>query len=554
MSRISVRIDGSTKEFDKGTPVKDVLFELLGGEKAEQALAVMRGGVCLELNAPLNEDSELTPITYRDEEGRRVYERTLRFVFLMSVKRLYPKMHIRMLNSVGHGLYLRAIGEDMPRECIPPLQEEMRRLVSLDLPFEKEIWTREEAISYYEKCGWLDEAALMRYRPNERIHMYRIGDFCEYFYGAMLPSTGYVSAFELRPHYPGAVLMWPEPENPSVPAPYRSHKKFLSVFAESQEWCRILGAQNAVDVNRMIKNGGMNEFIRINEALHDRSTALIADEIVRRKARVIMVFGPSSSGKTTFAHRLSIHLRALGKRPELVSLDNFYLNRSDIPLEADGAPDLESINALDVPLLTHCVQELLSGRETMLPHYDFRTSNRMQDGLAIKLGEGEPIIFEGIHAMNAKITDSIPEQLMFSIYVSALGCINLDDHNRIRTTDVRLLRRIVRDIRLRNTSVSETIGMWPSVRSGEEKWIFPNQEKADVFFNTSLHYELPLLKTIAYDLLLSIPRSDPAYLVAHRLIKVLHYFLPVGANVMSEIPPMSILREFIGGSPILDTH
>lgn len=554
MALISVTADGITKELDGGVTLRDALKALLNPERFKRTLCAMRGGVCMELGEPLYESCELVPLTYADEEGRRVYERTLRFLFLLCVKRLYPQMRIRMLNSVGHGLYMRALDGDMPRESVMAIESEMRELVKKDLPFTKEVWSRDEAIRYYTSEGWLDEAELMRYRPNERITMYRIDDFCEYFYGAMLPSTGCVDVFELRPHYPGAVLMWPEPDNPSVPAPYTPHKKFLRVFAESQEWCRILGAQNAVDVNRMIQEGRLNDFIRVNEALHDRSTAQIADEIVARKARVVMIFGPSSSGKTTFAHRLAIHLRALGKRPELVSLDNFYRSRSELPLEADGTPDLEHVDALNVPLLTYCVQELLSGREAVLPRYDFHTSTSVMDGRAMRLGDGEPVLFEGIHAMSDKVTANIPEQLMFSVYVSALGCINLDDHNRIRTTDVRLLRRIVRDIRLRNTSVSNTIAMWPKVRAGEEKWIFPNQEKADVFFNTSLHYELPLLKTIAYDLLLSIPRSDPAYLVAHRLLKMLHYFLPVDASLRSEIPPMSILREFIGESPLFDAH
>ena len=293
---------------------------------------------------------------------------------------------------------------------------------------------------------------------------------------------------------------------------------------------------------------------RVNEALHDKSIAGIADEILRRGARVVMIFGPSSSGKTTFANRLAVHLRVLGQRPHLVSLDDFYRDRRDIPLEPDGKPDLEHVDALDVPLLTACLEELLSGRTVQMPRFDFKTGARCPKSYELTVGPGEPLLLEGIHGMNDRITAEVPEQLTYGIYVSALSCINLDDHNRIRTTDVRLLRRIVRDMRFRNTSPAETIDMWPKVRAGEERWIFPNMEKADVMFNTSLHYELPVLKTIAYELLLSIPRTAPEYLVAHRLLKVLHYFLPVDGDVMDEIPPLSILREFIGECSFYDMH
>ena len=249
-----------------------------------------------------------------------------------------------------------------------------------------------------------------------------------------------------------------------------------------------------------------------------------------------------------------MHLRVLGQKPHLLSLDDFYRNRADVPLEADGQPDLEHVDALDVPLLTECLEGLLAGREVQMPRYDFKTGSRSPEGWTLQLAQDELLLGEGIHGMNDRITAEVPEQLTFGVYVSALGCINLDNHNRIRTTDVRLLRRIVRDMRMRNTSPVQTIQMWPKVRAGEEKWIFPNQEKADVMFNTSLHYELPVLKAMAYELLLAIPKSSPEYLVAHRLLKVLNYFLPADAGVMQEIPPLSILREFVGECSFYDNH
>ncbi len=551
---VHVTLEGRRGDFPKGTALSEVLARMLPPERAAQALCAMHGGVCLELGEPIMADCELQPLTYRDEEGRRVYERSLRFLFLLSMDRLYPGKPVRMLNSIGYGLYIRVANEDMSHEMVRAVERDMWSLVERDLPFVKESWTKKEAIAFFQEKGWQDKSELLRYRPRERITMYRVGGFCEYFYGAMLPSTGYIRAFALKPHFPGVVLRAPEPANPDVPAPYVSRSKFLRVFAQSQDWCGILGAQNAADVNRMIKDGHIREFIRVNEALHDKSISHIADQIVERGARIVMIFGPSSSGKTTFANRLAVHLRVLGQRPKLISLDDFYRNRSELPLEDDGKPDLEHVDALDVPLLTQCLEGLLSGRTVSMPRFDFKTASRARKGYDLCLSSNEPLLLEGIHGMNDRITSEIPEQLMFGVYVSALSCINLDDHNRIRTTDVRLLRRIVRDMRFRNTSPRQTIDMWPKVRAGEEKWIFPNQEKADVMFNTSLHYELPVLKTIAYELLLSIPKSSPEYLVAHRLLKVLHYFLPVDGGVMDEIPPLSILREFIGECSFYDTH
>ena len=552
--RIRIQMNGNAQEFASGISVGEAVRALLPPEEARRVLCVQRGGVCLELNDTLAADAELRALTYRDEEGRRAYERSLRFLFLLSMKRLYPGQKVRMLNSVGHGLYIRLTDGEMGHDMARALEADMRLLAEQDLPFEKEVWTRERAITYFEREGWLDKAELLRYRPRTSITMYRIGPLCEYFYGAMLPSTGYVRHFRIKPHFPGVVLLFPSPEAPDTPAPYVPRSKFLRQFATSQQWCGILGAQNASDVNRMIQQGRLREFIRVNEALHDKSIAAIADEIVRRSSRVVMIFGPSSSGKTTFANRLAVHLRVLGQRPHLLSLDDFYRNRSDVPLESDGKPDLEHVDALDIPYLTECLEGLLAGRTVMMPRYSFKTGSREPEGVPLRLGPGEPLLVEGIHGMNDRITSEIPEQLTFGIYVSALGCINLDDHNRIRTTDVRLLRRIVRDVRFRGTSPEQTIDMWPKVRQGEEKWIFPNQEKADVMFNTSLHYELPVLKTMAYELLLAIPQNAPEHLLAHRLLKFLNYFLPVDGSVMNEIPPLSILREFIGECSFYDHH
>lgn len=552
-SQVRVTLDGATAVFDSGVTLAKV-YETLCPAKKDAALAALYGGLCVELGQPIDIDCELTTITYQEEEGRRIYERSLRFLLLLAMRRLYPGKQIRILNSIGYGVYLCVLGEDMDHAMVRALETEIRALAEADLPFEKESWSREDAIAYFEREGCPDKAEILRYRPHDTITMYRIGDVREYFYGAMLPSTGYVKVFALKPHFPGMVMQYPAPSNPSVPAPYLPRPKHLRVFTQSQEWCRILGAVNVADVNHMIEQGRMRDFIRVNEALQDKSIAHIADEILDRKARIVMIFGPSSSGKTTFAHRLAVHLRVLGQNPKLISLDDFYRDRGEIAPGPDGKLDLENISALDVPFLTDCLERLLSGQEVQMPSFDFTTGKRARQSQPMSLHRDEPLLMEGIHGLNDRITGEIPEQLMYGVYVSALPCINLDHHNRIRTTDVRLLRRIVRDVRFRNTTPEQTIDAWPSVREGEEKWIFPNQEKADIMFNTSLHYELPVLKTYAYDLLLRIPRTDPRYLTARRLLKFLHYVLPVDERVISEIPPMSILREFIGECSFYDRH
>lgn len=552
-SVIRVTLDGKTDAFPVNTTVQTVISRLLDAPAAAAVLGVMQGGVCRELNESLTKDCELTSLTYRDEEGRRIYERSLRFLMLAATLRLHPGRRVRVLNSVGYGLYVR-LESELTHAQVREIEAEMRRMAEADLPFEKEHWTREQAVQYFEKMGWTDKAELMRYRPRREMIMYRMGGLCEYFYGAMLPSTGWVKTFSLKPHFPGMVLMMPSPADPSQSAKYHPHTKFLRVFGQSQEWCHILGANNAADVNRMIQEGKLREFIRVNEALHDKSLSYIADEITSLGAKVVMIFGPSSSGKTTFANRLAVHLRVLGRQPRLISLDDFYLDRSILPLEKDGKPDLESIDALDVPLLTESLEALLSGEKVEMPQFDFQISARSPETHPLQMGPDDILLVEGIHGMNDRITSEIPEQLMYGIYVSALSCINLDDHNRIRTTDVRLLRRIVRDVKMRNTSPEKTIDMWPKVRAGEERWIFPYQERADVMFNTSLHYELPVLKTIAYEMLLAIPQSAPEYLAAHRLLKNLNYFLPVDGKVMDEIPPLSILREFVGECSFYDIH
>ena len=543
---MNISMLGREKSFAAPLTVKEII-RALAPEYEKAALGCISGGRVLELNETLTQDAVLRPLTYQDEEGRRMYERSLRFVLLLAVKRVLPGEDVRIEHSIGYGVYMRLLDRDAHEADAAALQEAMETIVKEDLPFLRETWPREKAIAYFAENGHADKVQLLSYRPYDYFPVYLCGGMAEYFYGAMLPSTGYVAAFHLRLQGQGMVLQFPAPEDASRPAPFVSRPKILDAFAQSNRWCDILHVMNAADLNDMIVGGRLPDFIRVNEALHDQSLSEIAQGVYRRGARAVFVAGPSSSGKTTFANRLCIHLRVLGLKPVLVSLDDFYLDRDLLPLEADGLPDLEALSALDVPLLRHCVAALLAGETVTMPQFDFTVSKRCPQGKPLRLEADQILVIEGIHGLNPALHEGFDPQLICRIYISELACLNLDHHNRIRTTDARLLRRVVRDHLFRATPPQETLAMWASVRRGEEKWIFPYQEQADFVFNSALHYELPVLKRYAYDLLKAIPPEDAEYLLARRLLKILHYILPATEEALLDIPPLSLLREFIGG-------
>ena len=361
----------------------------------------------------------------------------------------------------------------------------------------------------------------------------------------MTPATGDVDVFSLVPYGPGVVMMQPDVEDPDRPAPFRELPKLWRVYQETAEWNKVLGCENAADLNAKIVNNRGREFIRVSEALQERKIQSIADQFIASGARLILVAGPSSSGKTTFAHRLTIALRVQGLRPVKISLDDYYRNRDDLPLEPDGSVDLERIETLDTDLLSDHLRRLMAGEEVALPTFDFTTGRRAPVTHPFRVEAGQPIIIEGIHGLNEKLTEGIDRRLKFKIYISALTMLNLDDHNRIRTTDARLLRRIVRDHQFRGTPPEETMAMWKSVRHGEESYIFPYQEDADAMINSSLSYELPIMKKYAYPALCAVMPSSPHYTLARRLVKFLNYIQT--ADVEDEIPVNSLLREFIGG-------
>ncbi|HSK68429.1 MAG TPA: nucleoside kinase [Candidatus Limnocylindria bacterium] len=546
---MKITIGTRSGDFPVPTTVLAAVRELVP-EMADETLACLWEGTVLELNTYLHAPCDLLPITYKDDEGRRIYERSLRFVLLIAAMRLYPDDKLRIEHSLGQGVYIEMDGRRLYAADVHALEGMMRDIIHDDLPFERSQWSREQAIAYFRERGDEDKARLLGYRPYDFFNIYTCGGLSEYFYGAMLPSTGMLKVFSLHAFAPGLLMQLPDREDPSRAAEVARLPKHVAVFAQSNYWCRVLDCSTAADLNGLIANDRLRDFIRVNEAFHSKSLAEIAEDITRRHARAIFISGPSSSGKTTFANRLSIQLRVSGLQPVIISMDDFYRNRDDLPLEPDGQPDLEALTALDVDLLNQSIESLLLGAETPMPRFNFAAKRREEKRVMMRIGPNTPLIIEGIHGLNPALHQHFDRGLLCRIYISQLTALNLDRHNRIRTTDARLLRRIVRDYQFRSTPPIRTLEMWDSVRRGEERWIFPYQEQADIVFNSALHYELPILKTMSFGILSQVPQDSPEFVKCNRILKILNYILPAPEAVFNEIPPTSILREFIGGNTL----
>lgn len=530
---------------------------------ARKPLAAQIGGAIYTLNnnpiqntdmgarlrrAVRDAEGRIKLLRYGDDLGKRVYERTLQYVLLMALRQLWPGARVQVHYSLGPGVYMTVDKE--PGLCeadLASLEARCQSIIDADLPLIRERLDIKEAIAFFEKEGQLDKVRLLKWRKFSYFDCYRQGDYLDYFYGEMAPSTGYVNVFGLQFVSPGLVMLMPDAEDPQKPGVYNPSPKFAAVFAQSDEWGKLLRCANVADLNEMAQTGSLRELVRVSEALHEKSYAGIADNIVKRGARAVMVAGPSSSGKTTSANRLYTHLRVLGKNPVLISLDNYYIDRDKLIPDEKGEVDLESIDTLDIELFNINLERLLAGDRVETPVFDFKTGSRLPTGREIQVGKDESLIIEGIHGLNQRMLNpSIPQDSVFRVYVSALTTLNLDDHNRIRTTDIRLLRRMVRDYETRGAAVEHTMSMWPSVQRGEKTWIFPYQEQADALFNTALVYEPAVLKRHIFPLLLMVTEESPYYAAVRSVIKFLNYFQE--ADVEDEIPPTSILREFIGGN------
>ena len=484
-------------------------------------------------------------IRYSDPIGRDVYTRTAQFILFLAIKRLWPKAQGSMNCTIGEGHYFKVKGaEDF---SAARLNEEVRRIVEEDFPLTRRRMLTSELIDYYRSIGEEDKATLLTYRKKATVDLYEKDGFLDYFYGEMAPSTGFLRSFEILDAPEGFIFVFPDRKNPDTVARYQESPNFFSMSEESKRWCELMGVETVADLNELVASGKIRELIRINEALHEKKFSQIADMICERGAKAVMLAGPSSSGKTTSANRLATQLRVHGKMPILMSLDDYYIDRDKIPAGPDGKLDLEHINTIDTALFADHLKALLDGAEVEIPTFNFKTAKREWVGHKMKLSENSVIIIEGIHGLNpVLLPDCLAPHLVFRMYVSPLLPLCLDYHNRIPTSYLRLLRRTVRDYETRGSSVQATLAMWDSVRRGEEKWIFPYQENADVIFNSSTLYELAVLKKHIYPLLTEIKSNEDCYDQVRAMVKILNYVYE--ADVDDEIPPTSIVREFIGGN------
>ena len=543
-----VKIHGITKEYPEGTTWMEVAREHQK-EYEYDILLVRVNGKLQELHKQVK-DCELSFVTAKDKPGMSAYQRSASLMMLKAFYSVAGAGNVEKLMidfSIGRGFFVGARGNFvLNQEFLDAVKAKMREYVERKIPIMKRSVSTDDAIELFEKLGMYDKARLFRYRMVSRVNIYSIDGFEDYYYGYMVQNTGYIKHFDLIPYHYGFVMVMPDRKTPDVLHRFTPSDKLFATLSESTEWGRRMDLETVGALNDRIAKGDMSHLILIQEALQEKKIAEIAAQIAARKnARFVMIAGPSSSGKTTFSHRLSVQLEAIGLKPHPIAVDNYFVNRVDSPRDEHGNYNYEILECLDVELFNRDMTGLLEGKQVELPYYNFKKGVREYKGNFLQLGEGDILVIEGIHCLNDRLSYTLPADSKFKIYISALTQLNIDEHNRIPTTDGRLLRRMVRDARTRGSSARETIRMWPSVRRGEEENIFPFQEEADAMFNSALVYELAVLKQYAQPLLFAIPKDSEEWLEAKRLLKFLDYFIGVSSE---DIPKNSILREFIGGS------
>lgn len=545
---VKVKILGKTKEYPYGISYGEIVEEYQESSRYPIVLVMKDGKLC-ELHKKLKRDGVLEFVTTGDEIGHKTYKRSASLLLLKAVYHVAGRKNIKNIvlhYSVASGYYYTIDGNvEITEEFLAQVKAYMRELVERKIPILKRSVGTSEAIEIFHEHGMYDKEKLFRFRRGSRVNIYSLDGFEDYFYGFMVNHTGYLKYFELYPYDTGMVLQLPERSNPQEVPPFIPKPKIFQIQKESERWGEMMQADTVGALNEQIVSKGASQLLLVAEALQESKISQIARTIAENKnKKFIMIAGPSSSGKTTFSHRLSIQLAAHGLRPHPIAVDNYFVNREDTPLDSEGNYNFECLEAIDVKQFNEDMTRLLQGEEVELPYFNFKTGQREYRGNFMKLGKEDVLVIEGIHCLNDKLSSSLPTESKFKIYISALTQLNIDEHNRIPTTDGRLIRRIVRDARTRGTSAKQTIAMWNSVRRGEEENIFPYQESADVMFNSALIYELAVLKLYAEPLLFSIGKDEPEYNEAKRLLKFLDYFLGVPSE---SIPSNSILREFVGG-------
>ena len=536
---------GNKKEFSK----KIRLIDLLGDSDPEKNFICAKvNNRVRELTYELYYDAEVEFLTVKDQDAIKIYEASVRYLTAMAFYRAYPNLKVRFAYNVSRciSVHLLTPGFRADNAMLLKLRHEMEAIVAADLPIERTIVPNEEAAAIFKEKGYLDKLAILPYRPEKTVHLNTCDGFVDYMYQRLVPSTGYIKRFKVRLYSPGFLIQYPRAEAGGKIPEFQDAPTFGRVLQESHDWGKIVGGDTVAGINSQIKNLGEVEFINVCEARHNRQLCelgqLIQDDI--ENIRLICIAGPSSSGKTTFANRLRVELLSRGIKPIRISLDDYYRPREETPIGPDGKHDFESIEALDIGLFNQNMLDLINGETVTLPHYDFATNKRVP-GRTLSIREGEPLIVEGIHALNDRLTVDLPKSVKYKIFIAPSLQVNLDDHNPLSMTDLRLIRRIVRDKKFRNSPIEETLSMWPSVRRGEFAWIYDQQEGSDFVFNSVLPYELPVLKKYALPLLESIDGSSPYYPIALRLRGTLKYFVSLDDRW---VPSNSLMREFIGGS------
>lgn len=546
---ITVKINGEERQYPQGATYEDVANDYQQEYENLIALAA-RDGKIRELFKKLTRDCEVTFFTLKDDVGNKTYVRSATMLFLKAVFDVYGReaaQSCRVEFAIGNGSYISPKGKiNATEENAAKIRNRMRELVEAKTPLLKRSYSLDNAMELFRKEGMKDKEKLFRYRRGSFVNIYEMDGYYDYYYGYMLPNAGYVKWFDVIAYEDGFMLLLPDKKDPTHVKPFQERKLLFRTLKESEEWGKEIGIETVGDLNDQICRGSLSELILVQEAQQERKIGEIAKSIVDRGGvKFVMIAGPSSSGKTSFSHRLSIQLKTLGKTPHPIALDDYFVNREFTPRDENGDYNFECLEAIDVKQFNDDMCRLLAGERVELPSFNFKTGKREYKGNFKQLGPDDILVIEGIHGLNEKTSYALPEESKYKIYISALTNINIDEHNRIPTTDGRLLRRMVRDARTRGADARRTIDMWASVRRGEEQNIFPFQEDADAMFNSVLIYELAVLKQFAEPLLFQIDKGEPEYYEAKRLLKFLEYFLGVTSE---SLPNNSLCREFVGGS------